>query len=99
MSFFEALMMICFGVSWPISIYKSWRTKKVSGKSPVFMIVIIIGYASGVIHKILYSKDWVIYLYLLNMVMVSLDLLLYFRYSESKRSRHLNPPMGDFKIS
>ena len=46
MSLFEALMMICFGVSWPISIHKSWRTKKVSGKSPVFMIVIIVGYAS-----------------------------------------------------
>lgn len=86
MSFFEALMMICFGVSWPISIYKSWRTKKVSGKSPVFMIVIIIGYASGVVHKILYSMDWVIYLYLLNMVMVSLDLLLYFRYSGRSNS-------------
>lgn len=86
MSFFEALMMICFGVSWPISIHKSWRTKKVSGKSPVFMIVIIVGYASGVIHKILYSMDWVIYLYLLNMVMVSLDLLLYFRYSGRSNS-------------
>ncbi len=85
MSFFEALMLICFGISWPISIYKSWRTKKVSGKSPVFMIVIIIGYASGMAHKILYSRDWVIYLYLLNMIMVSLDLLLYFRYSGSNK--------------
>jgi hypothetical protein len=85
MSFFEALMLICFGISWPISIYKSWSTKKVSGKSPVFMIVIIIGYASGMAHKILYSRDWVIYLYLLNMIMVSLDLLLYFRYSGSNK--------------
>ena len=81
MSLFEVLMLICFGLSWPISIYKSWHTRKVSGKSPVFMTVVIIGYASGMAHKILYSRDWVIYLYLLNMIMVSLDLLLYFRYT------------------
>ncbi len=84
MSPFEVLMLVCFGVSWPISIYKSWRTKKVSGKSPVFMTVVIIGYASGLAHKIFYSMDWVIYLYLLNMIMVSMDLLLYFRYSGAK---------------
>ncbi len=84
MSPFEVLMLVCFGISWPISIFKSWRTKKVSGKSPVFMTVVIIGYASGMVHKVLYSRDWVIYLYLLNMVMVSLDLILYLRYSQNK---------------
>lgn len=80
MSPFEALMLVCFGLSWPISIFKSLRTKKVAGKSPGFMIIVIIGYISGVIHKIFYSMDWVIYLYILNMIMVATDLVLYFRY-------------------
>ncbi|HEX2956001.1 MAG TPA: hypothetical protein VHO70_04190 [Chitinispirillaceae bacterium] len=85
MSPFEVLMLICFGLSWPISIHKSFRTKKVTGKSPVFMGVVIIGYASGVVHKILFSMDWVIYLYLLNMAMVAIDMLLYFRYTGDRR--------------
>ncbi|HEX3019735.1 MAG TPA: hypothetical protein VHP36_05520 [Chitinispirillaceae bacterium] len=85
MSPFEVLMLVCFGLSWPISIHKSFRTKKVTGKSPVFMGVVILGYASGVVHKILFSRDWVIYLYLLNMAMVAIDMALYFRYTRGRR--------------
>ena len=73
-------MLICFGVSWPISIAKSVRTKVVSGKSPLFMAVLCFGYACGIIHKLLYSMDWIIVLYVLNMVLVVIDLTLYFRY-------------------
>ncbi|MBW2544040.1 MAG: hypothetical protein JRD43_00935, partial [Deltaproteobacteria bacterium] len=74
MSVFEATMLICFGVSWPISIAKSVRTKVVSGKSPLFMAVLCLGYACGIIHKLLYSMDWIIMLYALNMVLVAIDL-------------------------
>ncbi len=80
MSIFEALMLLCFGLSWPISIAKALRTKKVEGKSPVFMAVICLGYLSGILHKLLYALDWVIALYILNLVMVAADLVLYFRY-------------------
>jgi len=80
MSIFEATMLICFGVSWPISIVKSVRTKVVSGKSPLFMGIVCFGYISGFIHKLLYSMDWIIALYTLNMVLVAIDLTLYFRY-------------------
>ena len=81
MSIFEVAMLICFGVSWPISIAKSVRTKVVSGKSPVFMAIICLGYISGATHKILYSLDWVISLYVLNMIMITIDMVLYFKYS------------------
>ena len=39
--FFELLMVLCFGISWPISIAKTLKTKCVSGKSPLFIIFII----------------------------------------------------------
>lgn len=81
MSPFEAVMLICFGASWPVSIAKTLRTKVVAGKSPLFMIIIFVGYLSGVTHKILYSMDWLVWLYVLNMVMVSIDLSLYLHYS------------------
>ncbi len=80
MSIFEATMLICFGMSWPISIAKSVRTKVVAGKSPLFMLLLCFGYLCGIVHKLLYSRDWVILLYTLNMILVAIDLTLYFKY-------------------
>jgi hypothetical protein len=79
MSIFEVIMLVCFGAAWPLSIYKSYKSRKNSGKSVAFLFIIILGYISGVIHKLLYSFDLVIYLYLLNSIMVSVDIALYFR--------------------
>jgi len=73
-------MLVCFGLSWPISIAKALRTKRVEGKSPLFMAVICVGYLSGILHKLLFSLDWVIALYALNLMMVATDLYLYYRY-------------------
>lgn len=81
MSLFEAVMLVCFGCSWPISIAKAIRTKVVSGKSPFFMGLVCLGYMSGLVHKLLYSRDLVMVLYAFNMTMVAVDLYLYFRYS------------------
>ena len=80
MSFFEVLMLVCFGISWPISIAKTIRTCAVAGKSPLFLIIVIVGYASGIVHKLLYSRDWVIILYAVNLIMVVVDLALYYRF-------------------
>ena len=80
MSIFEAIMLLCFGLSWPVSIAKSLRTRVVAGKSPLFMTIIGVGYISGLTHKLLYSPDWIIWLYALNLAMVSFVLILYYRY-------------------
>ena len=86
MSIFEIIMLVCFGVSWPISIAKTLRTKVVAGKSPLFMAIVCLGYISGVIHKILYSFDWVIILYIVNMILIAIDIGLYFKYIPRKES-------------
>jgi hypothetical protein len=77
---FEAIMLLCFGASWPFSVYKTWKIKNAQGKSLRFMVLVLVGYASGIVHKIVYSPDAVIYLYVLNMVVVSVDLVLCLRY-------------------
>lgn len=82
LSVFEALMLLCFGLSWPVSIAKTLRTKRVEGKSPLFMGIILIGYLSGILHKVIYAFDWIILLYLFNMTVVAIDLRLYFRYRQ-----------------
>jgi hypothetical protein len=81
MTMFEAVMLICFGISWPVSILKAIRTKVVAGKSPLFMAIVILGYLSGIIHKCVYSMDWIIALYALNLILVAVDLSLYYLYS------------------
>ena len=42
--------------------------------------MIIFGYICGIIHKCIYKPDMVILLYVLNLVLVSADLVLWFRY-------------------
>jgi len=84
MSVFEIGMLICFGVSWPISIAKTLKTKTVTGKSALFLLIVILGYLCGIIHKILYSRDFVIYLYALNLVLVTIDLVLCLYYSKKQ---------------
>ena len=62
MSIFEAGMMVCFGASWSIAAYKTYKAKCVDGKSLRFSSLILLGYVFGIIHKILYSQDLVIIL-------------------------------------
>lgn len=97
MSIFEAGMLICFGFAWPISIYKSLKSRSTKGKSVFFSIVVDIGYVCGIIHKILYSPDLVMVLYILNFIMVSIDLLLFFRnrrYEKAEAAKATVPAGG-----
>ncbi len=79
MSPFEILMLLCFGVAWPFSIWKSYKSRSNRGKSIIFLAVIFTGYIAGVLHKLFYAYDAVIYLYALNGVMVAIDMAIYFR--------------------
>ena len=87
MSIFEGVMLICFGASWPISILKSVRVKEVTGKSPLFLVIVAVGYVSGIVHKILFSLDWIIILYIINLIMILTDLALYVHYSRNNREQ------------
>ena len=89
LSWFEAGMLICFGVAWPVSIYKSYKSRQNSGKSVVFLYIVAIGYISGIIHKLLYSYNAVIFLYMLNFLMVSADIVLYYRNKRFMRDSDL----------
>lgn len=79
MSVFEIGMLACFGAAWPMNIIKSWKSRTAAGRSITFQWAIIIGYLCGITHKILYSNDIVLYLYIINLVMVAIDTILYYR--------------------
>ena len=63
----EALMILCFGLSWPLSIYKSWTSRTAKGKSLYFEVFIWIGYIFGIANKFISymnnpDKDWIFFL-------------------------------------
>ena len=86
--FLEAMTIFCFGLSWPISIRKSWISRTAKGKSLFFEIFLLIGYAFGIARKIIQvsamgSSGFIFYLsfffYVLNFIEISIDVALYFR--------------------
>ncbi|MCI7812444.1 MAG: hypothetical protein SO016_06515 [Lachnospiraceae bacterium] len=93
----EALMILCFGLSWPISIRKSWISRTAKGKSLFFEFFIWIGYIFGIARKIILwsnstgSLGWLFYLgwffYVLNIVEITIDMGLYFRNVKLDKER------------
>lgn len=79
MSFLEIGMLVGFGAAWPMNIYKSLTSRTAAGRSLTFQWAIIFGYVCGIIHKLIYSNDVVLYLYVLNLLMVSTDTVLCYR--------------------
>ncbi len=86
-SIFEALMLICFGISWPFSIVRSVRAMSTKGKSIVYLILIELAYVAGILHKTLISLDIVLGLYIINFIMVSIDIALYIRNARLDKLR------------
>jgi len=85
MSFLEICMLVCFGISWPFAIIKTYKTKDVTGISPVFLVLLLVGYACGALHKVFYNFDYVIILYLFNGSLVLTQIVLYLRYRKRYR--------------
>lgn len=77
---FETIMLISFGISWPSSIIKSYTSRTAKGKSIVFLLFILIGYLFGILSKFVAGNiTYVLVFYIINFVMVSIDMSLYFR--------------------
>ena len=88
----EALTIFCFGLSWPISIRKSWISRTAKGKSLFFEVFLLIGYACGIMKKIIEAVGFSgvtpktgfifvlsFFFYVLNFIEISIDVALYFR--------------------
>ena len=86
--FLEAIMVLCFGLSWPLSILKSLRARTAKGKSPFFLSMILLGYGAGIASKLASGvMTYVFFFYVLNFLMVAADLALYVRNARLDRER------------
>jgi hypothetical protein len=80
----EIIMVVSFGASWPLNVMKSYKARTAKGKSLSFLCLIFFGYIAGIASKLMdeggFSEKWyVLFFYVLNLVMVGTDLVLYFR--------------------
>ncbi len=87
-SLYETVMLLCFGAAWPFSILRSWRARTSQGKSVIFLLVILVGYAAGILNKLSQGlhRDPVLALYALNALMVATDTALFFRNRQLDRT-------------
>ena len=77
---FEVLMLVCFGLSWPFNIMKSYRSRTARGKSVGFEVLILIGYLLGITGKFISGNvTYVVVVYMLDILMVATDLALTIR--------------------
>jgi bacteriorhodopsin len=76
----ETLMIVSFGISWPLSIVRSYRSRSTKGKSLLFMCFIAFGYVCGIASKCMTQTfNLAFWFYFPNIIMVSTDIVLYFR--------------------
>ena len=97
-SIMEMLMVVCFGISWPLNISKAWKARTAKGTSVMFYWFIWIGYIFAIIGKVLmiiYNapqpwyvtvKWYVMFFYILNTLMVSCGIAIYFRNKKLDRA-------------
>ena len=83
----EIIMIVSFGLSWPLNVMKSYRARTTKGKSLSFLCLIFFGYIAGIASKFMneaymaeFSQKWyVLFFYVLNLIMVGADLCMYAR--------------------
>ena len=77
----EIIMVVSFGISWPLNVIKSYQARSTKGKSLWFLMLIFFGYICGIASKLTADsyKWYVLFFYVLNFAMVGVDLLLYWR--------------------
>ena len=91
----EIIMIVSFGASWPMNVKKSYKARTTTGKSLMFLCLIFFGYIAGIASKLVNEtymseigeKWYVLFFYILNFIMVGMDLCLYFRNKKLDRDR------------
>ena len=79
-SIFETIMLVCFGLSWPINVLKAYRARTAKATSLPFILLILVGYIAGITAKIVSGQtNYVFVVYLINLAIVMLNILVYFR--------------------
>lgn len=82
----ESTMLVCFGLSWPMNLAKNIKARSAKNMSLQFILLIITGYIAGISAKIYTHRfNYVLIVYLLNLIVVSANVIVYFINSRYDR--------------
>ncbi len=75
----ETLMLVCFGLSWPVNVMKNVKARSAKNMSLPFLLLICFGYVAGISAKLLSgSITFVLAVYIINLAIVSVNIVVYF---------------------
>ena len=79
-SIFETIMLVCFGLSWPINVIKAYKARTAKATSLPCILLIFTGYIAGISSKVVSGQmNYVFVVYLINLAIVLLNIVVYFR--------------------
>lgn len=89
---FESVMLICFGLSWPMSVVKNIKAHTAKSMSLPFILLIITGYIAGITAKLCsHNYSYVLAIYVINLVFVSANLVVYFVNRSHDHHHNIQP--------
>ena len=89
-SILETVMLVCFGFSWPLNVMKAYKAKTAKGTSLPFILLIVTGYIAGITAKVITDQiNYVLIAYIVNLSIVSLNIVIYFRNVSLDKKRLL----------
>ena len=87
----EAVMLVCFGLSWPINAMKAWKSSTAVGTSWMFLGLITLGYVAGIASKFVGGTvNWVLAVYFINLAALAANWAIFARnrvLDERRRAR------------
>ena len=87
---FETVMLVCFGLSWPINVVKAYKTQTTKGTSLPFIFLIIAGYIAGIVAKIITGQmNYVLIVYVINLLIVMMNVVVYARNYQIDKRNHI----------
>lgn len=79
-SILEAVMLVCFGLSWPINAIKTWKSRTAVGTSWIFLALITFGYLAGIASKFAGGTvNWVLAVYFINLAALAANWAVFAR--------------------
>ena len=89
-SILETTMLVCFGFSWPLNVIKAYKARTTKGTSLPFILLIVAGYIAGITAKVITDQiNYVLIAYIVNLAIVSLNIVIYFRNVSLDKKRLL----------
>lgn len=84
----EATMLVCFGLSWPMNAYKTYKAQTAAGSSWQFLGLITLGYFVGIAAKFVAGIiNWVLIVYFINVAFLAVNWTVYFRNRRLDKKR------------